>query len=106
MDSSQVRQATLRSGAAILLLAVLAALAGCGSLTAATTRPTATKGVVTPTPTPAVGPVVTARMEISMFSATSGWGSIASPSDPGSFTGVEYTVDGGRTWKNVTPTAL
>jgi hypothetical protein len=45
-------------------------------------------------------------MGISMFSATSGWGSIVSASNPSSSTGVAYTVDGGRTWTNVTPAGL
>jgi photosystem II stability/assembly factor-like uncharacterized protein len=108
MDSSQTRQGALRPGAALLLLAVLAALASCGSQTAATTQPTSTV-VATAAPTHTSGPaaVVTAPVVgVSLFSATSGWGSIASTSNPGSFTGVAYTVDGGRTWYNVTPAAL
>ncbi len=107
MGSSQTRQGALRCAAALLLLAVLAALPGCGSQTTATTRPTATAVVATATPMLAAGSMVTARVVgVSMFSATSGWGSIASPSSPSSYTGVAYTVDGGRTWYNMTPAGL
>jgi hypothetical protein len=107
MESSQTRQGALRSGTAILLLAVLSALAGCGSQTTAATRPTATAVLATTVPSHAAGQVVTAPiMGISMFSATSGWGSIVSTANPSSYTGVAYTVDGGRTWSNVTPAGL
>jgi len=41
-----------------------------------------------------------------MFSDNSGWGSIASTSNPSRFAGVAYTVDGGRTWNDVTPAGL
>jgi photosystem II stability/assembly factor-like uncharacterized protein len=41
-----------------------------------------------------------------MFSATLGWGSIESTSNPSSFAGVAYTMDGGRTWYNMTPAGL
>ncbi|MGO8951599.1 MAG: hypothetical protein ACLQUY_28890, partial [Ktedonobacterales bacterium] len=106
MGTSQARQGALRPGTAILLMAALAALAGCGRQTNATIQPTAT-AVATTTPTHVAGAVVTARiLAISMFSATSGWGSIASTSDPSSFSGVAYTLDGGRTWYNVTPAGL
>ena len=109
MDSSQTGQGALRPGTALLLLALLAALASCGSQTAATTQPTATAVVATAVPTYTSGPaaVVTAPVAgVSMFSATSGWGNIASTSNPSSFAGVAYTVDGGRTWNNLTPAGL
>ncbi len=107
MGSSHTRQGAPRCGTALLLMAVLAALASCGSQTTAATRPTATAVVATAAPTLAAGSVVSARVVgVSMFSATSGWGSIESTSSPSSYTGVAYTVDGGRTWYNMTPTGL
>jgi hypothetical protein len=62
MESSQTWQATLRSSALIILLAVLAALAACGSRTPATTRPTAMAVFAPTTPTHAAEGVVTARI--------------------------------------------
>jgi photosystem II stability/assembly factor-like uncharacterized protein len=107
MGSSPTGHGALRSGAAILLLAALAVVVGCGSQSTATTRPTTTAGAATTAPTQTAAAVVTARItDVSMFSATSGWGSIESPSNPSSFMGVAYSMDGGHTWSNVTLAGL
>ncbi|MGO8950766.1 MAG: hypothetical protein ACLQUY_24565 [Ktedonobacterales bacterium] len=97
MSTSQNRLRLLGTGTGILLVAALAVLAGCGSQTTGETQPTATTAVATATPTHPAGAVVTTPISgITMFSATTGWGSVQT-------SGIAYTVDGGHTWYNVTP---
>jgi len=85
------------AGAGIVLVTALAVLAGCGSQTSGQAQPTATTTPTTATSTHPTGPVVTTPISgITMFSATTGWGSMQT-------SGIAYTVDGGHTWYNVTP---
>jgi photosystem II stability/assembly factor-like uncharacterized protein len=94
--------------AVILLLPIvaLALVAGCGSQTTGQGQhPTAT--VPAATPTHPAGPVVTAPIDtITMFSATEGWGRVLHATSGTYDHQVAYTVDGGHTWYDVTPTAL
>lgn len=91
----------------ILLVAALAVLAGCGSQTTSQTQPTTTTAPATATATHPAGPVVTAPIVgITMFSATTGWGSVQDTSNPNIVGGIASTVDGGHTWYNVTPSGL
>ncbi|MGO8950299.1 MAG: hypothetical protein ACLQUY_22095 [Ktedonobacterales bacterium] len=70
------------------------------------TQPTVTPVPATATPTHPAGPVVTTSVAgITMFSATTGWGSVPT-SNPNIAGGIAYTVDGGHTWYNVTPSGL
>ncbi len=72
----------------------------------AETQLTATAVSATATPTRPAGPVVTGPIdEITMFSATTGWGSVPT-ANPNIAGGIAYTVDGGHTWYNVTPAGL
>jgi hypothetical protein len=106
MVTSRKRPAIVGISTVILLVATLAVLAGCGSQTTGQTQPTATAVPATATPTHPAGPVVTASIEaVTMFSATTGWGRVATPS--GTFDQqIAYTVDGGHTWYEVTPSEL
>ncbi|MGO8949366.1 MAG: hypothetical protein ACLQUY_17295 [Ktedonobacterales bacterium] len=107
MDTSLKRPGIVGAGTAILLVAALAALAGCGIQSTGQTQPTATTVPATATSTHPEGPVVTSPIVgISMFSATTGWGSVPTTSDPTIAGGIAYTVDGGHTWHNVTPPGL
>jgi photosystem II stability/assembly factor-like uncharacterized protein len=71
------------------------------------TQATATTVAATATPTHPAGPVVTAPIVGStMFSATTGWGSVQTGSNPNIVGRIAYTVDGGHTWYDVTPSGL
>jgi photosystem II stability/assembly factor-like uncharacterized protein len=73
----------------------------------AQTQPTATTVPATATPTHPAGPVVTGPIVGStMFSATSGWGSVQTGSNPNIVGRIAYTVNGGHTWYDVTPAGL
>jgi photosystem II stability/assembly factor-like uncharacterized protein len=50
--------------------------------------------------------VTTPISGITMFSATSGWGTVQDISTPTLVSSIALTVDGGRTWFNVTPAGL
>jgi hypothetical protein len=71
------------------------------------TQATATTMPATATPTHPAGPVVTAPIVGStMFSATTGWGSVQAGSNPIVVGRIAYTVNGGHTWYDVTPSGL
>ena len=93
------------AGAGIVLVTALAVLAGCGSQTSGQTQPTATTIPATATLPHPTGPVVTTPISgITMFSATTGWGSTqTSVIAYGLAYAIAYTVDGGHTWYTVTP---
>ncbi len=104
MSMSEKRPGRRGVGAALLTVMALAALVtGCGGRTSVTPRPTATTVPPTATPAHPSGPVVTAPIdEITMLSATGGWGRVHHTS--GSFDHqIAYTDDGGHTWYDVTP---
>ncbi len=106
MGTSQKPLRLLGIGTGILLMAALAVLAGCGSQTTGATQLTATIIPATATPTHPAGPVVTTPiLGITMFSATTGWGSVPT-SNPNIVAGIASTVDGGHTWYTVTPSGL
>jgi photosystem II stability/assembly factor-like uncharacterized protein len=107
MGTSQKSLRLLETGTVLLLIAAVAVLAGCGSQTTGQTQPTATTIPATATPTHPSGAVVTAPIVgITMFSATTGWGSVQATSNPNIVAGIASTVDGGHTWYNVTPSGL
>src|SRR5215469_11726959 len=87
------------AGAGIVLVTALAVLAGCGSQTSGQTQPTATTIPATATlPHPAGAVVTTPISGITMFSATTGWGSMGTSGlVSGLASGLAYTVDGGHT---------
>jgi hypothetical protein len=71
------------------------------------TQPTTTTVPATATPTHPAGPVVTGPIVGStMFSATTGWGSVQAGSNPNIVGRIAYTVNGGHTWYDVTPSGL
>ena len=72
------------------------------------TQPTTTTVPATATATHPAGPVVTAPIVgNTMFSATTGWGSVQAASNP-NIVGrrIAYTVNGGHAWYDVTPSGL
>jgi hypothetical protein len=112
MVTSRKRPGIVGISTVILLVAALGVLAGCGSQTTGQTQSTATAAPATATPTHPAGPVVTAPIVgITMFSATTGWGKVHTTgggiSPSGTFDHqIAYTVDGGHTWYEVTPSGL
>jgi photosystem II stability/assembly factor-like uncharacterized protein len=79
---------------------------GKGSRAVTSATSTASTIPATATPFHPSGPVVTSRISgITMFSATTGWGSVPI-SNPNIVSGIALTDDGGHTWYNVTPNGL
>ncbi len=88
----------------LLLVVMVAGLAGCGISSAGQTHPTATPVPATATPLPPTAPVVTSPIDdITMVSATIGWGRVHSGTYDSE---IAYTVNGGQTWYDVTPPEL
>jgi hypothetical protein len=87
--------------------AIVVALLATVLVQLANHRGTGPAAPVTATATHPAGPVVTAPIVGStMFSATTGWGSVQAGSNPNIVGRIAFTVDGGHTWYDVTPSGL
>src|SRR5215469_4885257 len=99
------------AAAAVIVALLAAVLVQLASQRGRRTGPAAPKATAqmqaTATPTHPSGTVVTGPIvESTMFSATSGWGSARAGSNPSIVGHIAYTVDGGHTWYDVTPSGL